>query len=83
MHPYHQLDLITILSMGANRVLCWRKERRVRNEKIEITGRGPRHPLYALEAMNGAPGPVSLPQLPLIHPAEPYTHTLRTQHRVL
>lgn len=41
VHPYHYLDVITILSMGANRVLCWREERRGRDEKIEITVRGP------------------------------------------
>lgn len=53
VYPNHQLDLITILSKGANRVLCWREQMRGRDEKIEITGRGPRHPLHALETLNG------------------------------
>ena len=48
-----QLDLITILSTGANRVFCWREQMTVRDEKTEITVRGPRHPLHALETLNG------------------------------
>ena len=51
--PYHQLDLITILSTGANRVFCWREQMMVRDEKIEITVRGSRHPLHALETLHG------------------------------